>query len=173
MLLGVVVLASVCFLGYMGVFNGIEVKEEALGPYTYAYEPFVGDYKNTGPLFKKIRQSLLDDGVVTSRAVGIYYDDPSKVPADKLRSDAGCVIEEKDFSKLPKLLEKYTIKTLPAGKRVCAEFPIKNGLSYSIGAMKAYPALMKYVSEKGLRITRVFELYDMPAGKTLYVLEAE
>lgn len=169
----VLVVAAAGFLWYMGVFINVKASEMNVGPYTYVYERFVGPYKDSGAVFGKVYKELLADGVKTDRAIGIYYDNPKKVPAKELRSDCGCIINEEDFPMLPRLLEKYQAKTLPAGKRLAAEFPYRNRLSYMIGPMKVYPVLMKYVREKGLKVSQACEVYDMPEGKILYILETE
>ena len=170
----VVVVALLAVAGlsaYMGIFNNMKVEERMTGPYTYVYEQYVGDYKNTGSVFDKLYKSLQSDGIKTVRAIGIYYDDPMSVPKELLRSDCGCVLEEKDYPALPKLLEKYTVKTLPAKERVAVSFPIRNPLSYFIGSMKAYPVLMKYISEKGYKVVNAIEFYDNPNRKIEYYLE--
>ena len=165
--------AAAGFLAYMGVFTEIKASEMNVGPYTYVYERFVGPYEDSGAVFSKLYKSLLADGIKTGRAIGIYYDNPKKVPAKELRSDCGCIINEKDFPVLPRLLEKYQAKTLPAGKRLAAEFPYRNRLSYMIGPVKVYPVLMKYVREKGLKISSAIEIYDMPEGKIIYAVDTE
>jgi len=169
----VVVLAIVAagLLAYMGVFSKVTVSEEKTGPYTYAYEQFVGPYSKTGPVFAYMCSSLKKDGVKTTKSLGVYYDDPKTVPQDKLKSDCGCVIENADLAKLPKLLEKYTIRTLPAKNRIVATFPLRNMFSYMIGPMKVYPVLNKYAISKGYTITGVYELYDKAAGTITYMIE--
>lgn len=165
------VVASAGFLAYMGVFTEVKASEMNVGPYTYVYERFVGPYKDSGAVFHKVYKSLLADGIRTDKAIGIYYDDPGKVPAKQLRSDCGCIIDEKDHSALPKLLEKYQARTLPAGKRLAAEFPYRNRLSYMIGPGKVYPVLMKRVREEGLKVSGAIEIYDMGDRKIIYTVE--
>jgi len=169
----VLAVLSAGFLAYMGVFNKVKASEKNIGPYTYVYESFVGPYKDSGAVFNKVYKSLLADGVKTDKAIGIYYDNPKTVPANRLRSDCGCILEEKDLPMLPKLLEKYKARTLAAKTRLAAEFPYRNTLSYMLGPRKVYPVLMRYAREKGLKISKVYEIYDMPAGKIFYVVETE
>jgi len=174
-LLAVVILALLCvgFLAYMGFFNKIDIVEKRTGPYTYVYESCVGDYKDAGKVFDRVYTALLNDGVKTDRAIGIYYDDPGVVPKAELRSDCGSILEAKDFAKLPKLLEKYSIKTMESKERLTAEFPLRNSLSYMLGSIKAYPALMKYVKRIGKKAQRAVEVYDPIAGKIFYMMETE
>lgn len=164
---------AVGFLAHMGVFNVLTVTEKEIGPYTYVYESFAGDYAKTGPVFEKLYKSLLADGAPASKGIGIYYDDPRKTAKDELRSDCGAVISDDDLAKLPKLLEKYTARTLPAKARPTVEFPYRNGLSFMIGPMKAYPVLTKYIVEKGYKVKSAVEIYDIDGGKIIYAMDVE
>ncbi|MDD5440272.1 MAG: GyrI-like domain-containing protein, partial [Candidatus Omnitrophica bacterium] len=130
-LIGIVLVLG--FTAYMGVFSKVAVNEVKTGPYTYAYMSFVGPYDKTGAVFNRVHQSLERDGIKTQKALGVYYDDPKSVPPNKQRSDCGWVLEASDFGKLPKLLEKYSIRTLPAKDRVTAVFPLRNSFSYMVG----------------------------------------
>jgi len=40
-------------------------------------------------VFDKIYKALEDEGIETTRAIGIYFDDPAAMPADELRSQCG------------------------------------------------------------------------------------
>jgi hypothetical protein len=140
-----------------------------MGPYTYVYESFTGPYKNVGKVFMQVDAALKTEGITTEKAIGIYYDDPSKVAADKLRSDCGLVLEAKDLSKIPALKEKFKLATMPKKISIVIEFPKKNMLSYMIGPIKCYPALMKYAQEKSYKMAAPYELYNNE--KILYVME--
>ena len=71
----------------MGIFSSVSVIEKEMGPYTLVYDSFVGDYKDTGPVFAGIHELLLKDGIPTIDGIGIYHDDPAQVPAGQRRSD--------------------------------------------------------------------------------------
>jgi hypothetical protein len=157
------------FLWYMGFFNTMHVYEQELGPYTYVYERFVGPYMNVGPVFEKMGAVLKTEGLTADKAIGIYYDDPSKVAKDKLRSDCGLVLKEQDLPKVPALKKKYSVATIPKKMSMVIEFPMKNSLSYVLGQIKCYPVLMKYAREKGYKTVVPYELYQ--EGKMLFVME--
>lgn len=167
------VVLVVVFLGYMGMFSAPGVDERGMGPYTIVYESFTGPYKDTGKVFEKVYVALKADGIETTRGLGIYYDNPADVPADKLRSDCGSVVEEADLAKLKKLGSKYNVKVIPRSESAVVEFPIKNMLSYFIGPMKCYPVLSKHAEAKGYAYGMCYELYDMPAKKIYFVMEIE
>ena len=168
----VVVLSFVIFMGYLGMFSTLEPYEKVMGPYTFVYEDFTGPYKDTGPVFDKVYKGLEKDGIKTTRGIGIYYDNPSDVPAEKLRSKCGSIIEDDiDLKKLEKLKGKYKVMTIEKTQSVVVNFPIKNAMSYMVGPMKCYPALMKYSKEKKLEMkNHAYELYDMPEKITYYIL---
>jgi len=169
----VIVLLVIGFLAYMGIFSPMKPYESKMGPFTIAYENFVGPYGKTGPVFARVSEALKAEGITTARGLGIYYDNPSQVPADKLRSDCGIVIEEKDLAKFNKLKTKFKVKELAQNDSVVVEFPIRNAVSYMIGPMKAYPALMKYAGEKNYKGTMTYELYDEAHGKAFFVMVIE
>jgi hypothetical protein len=171
-IVGVIVLGIIIFLGSLGAFSKITVTEQEVGPYTYVYKSFVGDYKLTETVFDDVYAQLKKNNIPAGLGIGIYYDNPQTVAADKLRSDCGSIIADTDAAKAKKLGKDFTVKTLPKAKRVVAEFPIKNTLSYILGPIKAYPALMAYAKDKGYSEMVVgIEIYDMAHKKTLYVMD--
>lgn len=173
-LLAIIVVLAIVLVGllwYLGVFSTVKVTEREIGPFTYVYEKYVGPYQNTGPVFDKVYKALKTDGIESLLGIGIYYDNPKTVPTTKLRSDCGSIIEAKDLRKLVKLEKKYQVAMLDKSNCLVAELPIKSVLSYMIGPAKAYPAMTKYAIAKGLKAGLVFELYDMPHSKILYVMQ--
>lgn len=172
--MGILLLGLIGFLGYMGVFNSVQITEQEMGPYTIVYEPFSGDYSLTGPLFTQIFNTLKKEGIQTTTGLGIYYDNPREVPKKKLRSDCGCVIQEKDYKKIQMLTEKnFKIKTIERKLCLVTAFPIKNNLSYMVAPIKGYPAMMKYMTAKNFRMNGLsYEIYDMKAKKIYLVFEA-
>ncbi|MCX5751855.1 MAG: GyrI-like domain-containing protein [Candidatus Saganbacteria bacterium] len=168
----VLVLILAGFLAYLGAFSSVKVVEKEMGPYTVVYERFVGPYQETGKVFDKVYKSLAADKIQTTVGIGVYYDDPKTTPADKFRSDCGSAIANKDLAKV-KALKKY--KIMPIAKKRClvVEFPMKNMLSYMIGPMKAYPELGKYAAVNKIKVSLVYEVYDMAAHKAYYVMQVK
>ncbi|MBN3032891.1 MAG: GyrI-like domain-containing protein [Candidatus Saganbacteria bacterium] len=164
----IIALLAAGFLAYLGYFSSPNVREAKMGPYTIVYESFTGPYAQTGPVFARVHKAVTAAGIKAGQGLGIYYDDPSKVPAGKLRSDCGVVIGAKDLRKA-RALKQFKVKRLPASRCAVAEFPIRNTLSYMIGPMKAYPALMKYLQEKNYKMAAAYELYDEGHKKIFFV----
>lgn len=175
-LLLVVVLAILLFgsLYYLGFFSSPQISEQRLGPYLVVYEHFVGDYKLTGKIHQKVYDALVKEKIKPARGIGIYYDDPTKTPSSQQRSDCGSIIEEKDWRKFSKVRDKFKRKNIRRYNCLVAEFPLKNFLSYTLGAIKCYPALVKYAQEKGYKMSLPpMEIYDYSAMKIFYILIKE
>lgn len=172
-LLVLVVVAAVAiagFMGYLGMFSKVNVTEQKMGPYKYAYVEFTGPYEKSMPAFDEVNNALTAEGIVSSLGIGVYFDDPKSVAADKLRSHCGSIIETKDYAKLAKLKGKVKTGVFKETNCIVAEFPIKNPLSFMVGPMKVYPAMSKYMLEKGYKGAAGYELYDMPNKITYYFM---
>ena len=160
----------IAFLYYLGLFSQPKTYETVMGPYTIAYESFTGPYAQTGPIFDKIYKAVKAAGINTTRGLGIYYDNPSQVPAEKLRSDCGVIIEKKDLIRFAKVRNRFSTKVLPKKACIVTEFPLRNILSYMIGPIKGYPALMKFAGKKNYKTVMTYELYDEAQGKIFFVM---
>ena len=160
----------IIFYAYYGGFKKINITISKSGGETLIYEKIKGDYRQTGVIMDKLYYSLLnEDSIKTFKGFGVYYDNPQKVEKSELRSEAGCVIEKKDFDKLPILENKYTIRTYPEKEYITTEFPYKGKMSVIFSIMKVYPALRKYAKQNGYdEESSVMEMYDVPNKKIFY-----
>lgn len=165
---GVLIVLFIGTYAYFGGFKTINIYTENQGGEIIVYENVIGDYKNTAKYTDRIYSELLNDQVETTKGVGIFYDNPQIVDKEKLRSDVGCILDNPDDSTIVRLSAKYQLKTLPEGNSIIAEFPIKGSLSFIIGVIKVYPALMKYSKENDLMESPVTEIYDMTKQKIIY-----
>lgn len=164
-------IALVYFLFSAGFFANVTIEEKNVGPYTLVYEEFIGDYKNTPKIQDKIYYALLNDyKIETLKGFGIYYDNPKEVSRDKLRSEIGCILEEKDLARVEELKTKsFKIKEFPKTNAIVIEFPFNNQFSILAGIMKVYPKLEAYRKEKNYKPREVMEIYDVPSKKILYI----
>ncbi len=169
-IVAIVVIALLLFYYFYGGFKKVEVKTSQVGGETLVYEKLKGDYRQSGDVMDKIYKSLLEeDKIETFKGFGIYYDNPKIVEKEKLRSEAGCIIEEKDLVKLSETNDKYNIKVFPTKEYITAEFPYKGKLSVVFSILKVYPALGKYAVENRYdENTSVMEIYDVPNKKIYY-----
>ncbi|MFP4060416.1 MAG: GyrI-like domain-containing protein [Bacteroidales bacterium] len=158
------------FYTYYGGFKIININTAEKGGEFIVYEEVTGDYKLSGAAMDRVYYSLINDsGIETTKGFGIYYDNPRKVEKSKLRSEAGCIIEEKDLEKLSNLPENFKTRKLPVKKYIVTEFPYKGKMSVMFSIMKVYPALNKFSKEKGFNEEgAVIEIYDVPNKKILY-----
>lgn len=138
--------------GYNGIFTAVRVEERQVGPYTLAAMAHLGPYSETIKTHDKVHTILKDDFSIDSESCfGLYYDNPREVPADKLRSETGCILTGVDQAKLEKIERKLTIKQYEARKSLVVVFPLRTKLSPMIGALRVYPAFTEYMKEKGLK----------------------
>ncbi len=163
----VIAAALIIVGGVNGLFYKPVAAERVMGPYNYAFEDFTGPYAKTFPVFQRVYDILTKNGIENTVGIGLYHDDPAKVPADKLRSSCGSVIKESDIVKA----EQLGLKTgfIPQKNCVIIEFPVNSGLAYMFAPSKCYPVLAKYVTEKGYPLSAPFEIYDVP-NKKMYVV---
>ncbi len=168
--LATLIIALIAFYAYYGGFKNIHISISESGGEILIYEKIQGDYKQSGVIMDKIYNSLLnEDKIETFKGFGIYYDNPQKVEKSKLRSEAGCILENTDIDKLSNLEKKYTIRTFPEKEYIITEFPYKGKISIFFSIMKVYPALNKFAKKNSFNEeSAVMEIYDVPNNKILY-----
>jgi len=71
-----------------------------------------GAYQDIGQTFSKLHEHQDELGPKSAPLVAIYYDDPHKVPAEKLRAVAGVIVQDSE-SKIDEPLKDVEI---PGGK---------------------------------------------------------
>lgn len=108
--------------------------------------PYEQSFNNFGQLMAYIQQNNIPMG---ASSLGIYYDDPAIVSADKLRSEIGISV-----SKKVETTGDYKFKTIAAGKAVSVKYYSMNEI------MQAYEAISKYIMDNGLKtVPYSLELY--------------
>lgn len=170
-----IILLSLTFLisliiAWLGAFKKVKVSVSQQGSETLVHESIKGDYRQSAAAMDRIYYRLLrEDGIETFKGFGIYYDDPKKVSKEKLRSEAGCILEPANAAIIETLGEKYQVKVFPEGNYLVAEFPYKNKLSIFVSLAKVYPALNKYAEIHNYNPDGfVMEVYDIPNKKIIY-----
>lgn len=167
--IGTIIVSLTGLYAYYGGFKRLTVTAGIQGGETIVYEKVTGDYSQTSRYTDKLYYELLNnDQVETTKGIGIFYDNPQRVEKTKLRSEVGCVLDDTDSTTIGKLSNKYLLKTLPEKEYISAEFPLKGGLSFIIGVLKAYPALNDYSEAHGYKDSPVTEIYDVPGRKIIY-----
>ncbi|NIM97401.1 MAG: hypothetical protein GTO24_04745 [candidate division Zixibacteria bacterium] len=118
-----------------------EIRSKTAEKMTIAYLEHVGPYDQMGNLFYQLREYGASEQLAGD-VVGIYYDDPEKVPAASLRSEIGIVVPE-GFQ--PD--SGYKVKELPAQK---VAYAILKGPYGEIA--KEYPYMFEWMEEKGYKL---------------------
>ena len=156
-----VLLLIFIFLVYSGLFSRIAVKEIELGPFVMAYEDHTGSYSDVGKVFQRQRDSLEKEfKIKPARYAGIYLDDPQSVPKEKLRSEIGFIIDDKDIGRLDDLKTRFKVRKLDRIKYASVLFPHRNPASIFIGVVRVYPRLGQYVKDRKYKTDYGLEIYD-------------
>jgi effector-binding domain-containing protein len=166
----IVVVLLVIVWAFFGGFRKIKIAVAEQGGETVVYESITGDYRQSGAVMDKVYSSLLNKyEIETYKGFGQYYDNPKLVDKNKLRSEAGCIIEPKDVQKLAQIDIPFRVKTIPVKKYMITEFPYKGKLSVMVGIFKVYPALEKFTMQNNHSIDgSIIEIYDVPGKKIMY-----
>jgi hypothetical protein len=162
------VLTVLTIFTYLGGFKTVTVEERQVGPYFLIYETNKGSYRQTGSSVEKLMEHAKKQGVTPQAGFGHYLDDPRAVPESELRSEAGIVVSQTDYSKLS-MLDQFKSREVAPIEAAVAEFPLKNSLSILIGIFKVYPVILNYLKEKGYTPGPSFEIYEIENKKTLYL----
>ncbi|MCF8363369.1 MAG: GyrI-like domain-containing protein [Prolixibacteraceae bacterium] len=162
-------LIAIVFI-YYGGLSKVNCRVDTQGGETLVFKDMIGDYAKSGKLSDEVYYALLNDyEIETFKGFGIYYDNPKEVEKNKLRSEIGCIVEQKDISKVSQIKGELKTKIYPEKSYIVAEFPFKGKLSIIFGIMKVYPSIEKFVKEKGYNNDgSVMEIYDVPNKKILY-----
>lgn len=168
----VFVVLVVAFLVYMGTFSKVSIEEKKMGPYTYAFVSHTGAYSEVGKPMMELYDEMTKAGFGSVDGIGIYYDDPSKTPKEKMRSDVGSIIRSEDTEKMEANKDKFNFATLEERKYIVTEFPLKNKMSFMFGPMKVYPAFNRYLEGKNMPApSKGIEYYDMANKKIIFMME--
>ncbi len=162
-------LGFICLLSASAAEPRLEAREEMDGPYTIAYRIFTGDYKDNGPVFASLIAELRAAGVVSSRTIGIYLDDPKTTAPPERRCICGVIIEEKDWHRIVRLSRSLRIQHIPRALRIVCRYPVTGPESYAEGGGHCYPLLSAFARGTGRTPVGSFEVYD--GGSISYVAQ--
>jgi DNA gyrase inhibitor GyrI len=169
-ILGVLLGIAVSIFSFYGLFAPVKIQEKEMGPYIFVMKKNIGAYKDVGPLIDEMYRDLKEVDIMTSRGLGIYYDDPKVTPEGKTRSIIGRILEDIDPSKVIELEKKYPIGELPKTNYLVVEFPFKGLPSIIIGIYRVYPKIARYMKSHEIPKMPIIEVYEPEAQKILYVV---
>ncbi|KAM9443890.1 testis-expressed protein 264 isoform 1-T2 [Clarias gariepinus] len=147
---------------YSGLLTQIHIStgSSPVKSMTVAYKYREGPYRESGLLFAescRIAPEL--------PSVGVFYDDPKKVPGPKCRSAVGSILSEGDQRPSAELQERYEksgfrIFTFPEVTHVVSScFPFRTRLSVMLGVLRVYPRLGGYIKDRKLCAHPFLEIY--------------
>ena len=166
----IVVVSAAAWLLYMGFFSKVSITEKQMGPLTFVYTSYKGDYAKTGPVFETVRNKLAKEFNVTNvKGMGIYYSDPNATKKEDLKSDVGCLLERADALRADEIMKKMKVRIMFPKNYCSTEFPMKNQISIILGIVKVYPEITKYMKAKGYRMTPAMEIYEK--DRIIYAFE--
>ncbi|KAF1391776.1 hypothetical protein PFLUV_G00045590 [Perca fluviatilis] len=127
---------------------------------TFAYKFKEGPYKNCRQLFKESHSI----GPKLS-CIGVFYDDPKKVPGPQCRYAVGSILSEGKNQADEELLKSYetsgfNVFSFPEVTHVVAtSFPHRTHLSVLLGVRRVYPRLEHYIKERRLCAHPFLQIY--------------
>jgi DNA gyrase inhibitor GyrI len=160
-LIVIVVVSASAWLYYVGFFSNVTIIERQMGPLTFVYDSYKGDYSKAGPVMDKVCNRLTAEfNIKPTRMMGIYYSDPKTTKTEDLKSDVGCLLENADAAKADVIMKKMKVRIMFPKNYCTAEFPMKNQMSIIFGIIKVYPEIGKYMKAKGYSMTPAIEIYE-------------
>ncbi|XP_010879387.1 testis-expressed protein 264 [Esox lucius] len=150
------------YLLYSGLLSEIIIRTGSppIKNITVAYKFKQGPYKKSGQLFT---ESCSIGPELSS--IGVFYDDPKKVPGENCRCAVGSILSEGDARPSEELLHLYEkfgfrVFSFPEVTHVVsASFPHRTPLSILFGVQKVYPQLDTYIKERKLCAHPFLEIY--------------
>ncbi|XP_042349815.1 testis-expressed protein 264 [Plectropomus leopardus] len=150
------------YILYSGLFADITVMTGSppIRKITFAYKFKEGPYKNCGQVFKEshsIGPKL--------PCIGIFYDDPQKVPEPQCRCAVGSILSEGENKADEELLNSYetsgfNVFSFPEVTHVVTtSFPHTTYFSILLGIRRVYPRLGHYIKERKLCAHPFLEIY--------------
>ena len=155
-------------LWWLGFFKKMQINESVFPGGTFIYSDWKGEIKSVGEAFGNISAEFVrirDASKIPIRGhpMGIYYDDPSnlKNPSD-FRACIGFLINksEEGANQLIETFrnEGFKCVDVPRVQTIHGDFPLKvRMISYPMGAMKFYPASLRYIGEHKQKYENLFK----------------
>jgi DNA gyrase inhibitor GyrI len=141
------------FAARMGAFRSVEMHREQRPTVRIVCLPHSGPYNQIGEKINEVKKLLEKHKDALGRPCAIYYDDPDRVPDEKLRSKGGYIL--KQDVELPPELE---VVVLAERDVLVARFKGHVALA----AAKIYPSMSRWMADEKVK----------PAGPSVEYYEA-
>ncbi|WP_300670755.1 GyrI-like domain-containing protein [Desulfoluna sp.] len=162
--------AIVSILTWYGLFAEVTLSEQTIPGFSFVYKKQMGNYRQSGHMIDEIYKNLKNEGLSSTKGVGLYYDNPRKVAVENLRSLAGCILAGEEVGTWEPLRKKYLIATLPEIRLPAISFPYKGKLSVVLGTLKVYPRLNAWFEQHPEHQGPVMEIYDLEGKEIQYIV---
>lgn len=126
---------------FLGVFARPQVQVTETGPYRYAYLPFQGPYYLVNDNLQKLKKTLVLERVPHGASLGVFYDDPRKVPEKARHARAGFLLPQD--ARLP---AGVAADVIPRRRVVIVQVEAHP----AIAPIKAYRALDEWLKTQGV-----------------------
>lgn len=162
LLLSIFTVALATYFVYSGLLSDVEVLTGSppIKKITIVYKFIQGPYQNCGQVFKESRSIG-----PKLPCVGVFYDDPKKVPGPQCRSAVGSIVSEGENKASEDLIRQYktsgfNVYSFPEVTHVVtASFPHRTFFSIILGVRRVYPQLARYIKERRLCAHPFLEIY--------------
>mmetsp|Transcript_43329 Transcript_43329/g.129940 ORF Transcript_43329/g.129940 Transcript_43329/m.129940 type:complete len:228 (-) Transcript_43329:36-719(-) len=177
-----------------GAFSALRVEEATFGPYALLYLRAKGPVWSTAPrALHELEHMVVDDARMEHEAdkalmdtIGLYYDDPSVMPANQCRCLVGYCVNTHGRTDIPGQvsdLRKLSVvksgelraEQLPGSRCLAVQLPFWGRLSVVVAVLRAYPLLLKEAEARlgadaaaRLRAQGVLEVYR-PRERRMWV----
>jgi AraC family transcriptional regulator len=126
-----------------------EIRVKNTDAMTLVYLDYTGPYDRMGDVFARVGEYAATKGL-SGDIVGIYFDDPTQVPAERLRARVGITVPQGTVAD-----SGFGVEEIPAQEVVYA---ILKGPYDEIA--KEYPHIMQWAKEKGYQVSGpLMEIY--------------
>jgi effector-binding domain-containing protein len=143
----------------IGAFKEVTVTMEEQGPFKVVSRKHEGAYHKIVGTIEAVEKWAKANGEACKDSFGEFLDDPKVVDEDRLRSNAGCVVEKDWTTGLP---EGSEFRTLPRRQYVVAKFDGAPG----IGPLKVYPRAFREIEERQKTLDGpIIEMYEILPGE--------
>ena len=162
--------AIVPILAWYGLFASVTFSQQSIPTFSFVYQKHVGDYRQSARIIKDISTYLRDKGIATTSDMGLYYDNPRRIPVERLRFLAGSILPEGTTIKQASLKEGYRVATITGATLPTVRFPYKGKLSVVLGTLKVYPKLTAWFKINPGQEGPILEIYDNTKNEIRYLV---
>lgn len=144
---------------HLGVYHPVQLEVQERGPFVLLYKTHLGPYFKINKSIEEIESWAKLQKLDCSVTFGEYLDDPQSADEDRLRSHAGCILNQKPEIALP---DGYSLEERPVGRFVIGQF---SG-SLAVGPYTVYPKAYEFISQQRLKQNGpVIEVYRLREGR--------